>query len=108
MRDGKIYKYQTALRYRLRTYQPISDISKGYIKWKKPPDDDGNFETGSWEAVLATSATTSLGIIYVDFTSRLTAWDTSGDWKVWAFANFVGGGSAAGEAVTEHIYEEGE
>lgn len=106
--EGKIYKNQTALRYRLRTHQDISAIQTGYIKFKKPPDDDGVQVTGSWAAVRDTGATAAMGIVYVDFLGRGTAIDESGKWTFWSYVRFVGGGSAAGEGVDEMVYEEGE
>jgi len=106
--DGKIYKNQTALRYRLETRRPVSSLNAGYIKWRKPPDENGVSVTGVWDAVIDTGATASLGIVYVEFIGRPTAWDESGPWKLWSYVNFTGGGTAPGEAVEEYVYEEGE
>jgi hypothetical protein len=105
---GKIYKNQTGLRYRLRTYQPVSSMNAAYIKFRKPPDADYNYVTGSWPAVIDSGATASMGVVYVEFSGRPTALDEAGTWKFWSYVKFVGGGTAPGEAVEEVVFAEGE
>jgi hypothetical protein len=107
--EGKIYKNQTGLLYRMYTYQDVSTLNQAFVKWRKPDGTSSNsYLTGLWAANIESAATAELGIISVGFLGRGTAWDQSGRWKLWSYVNFVGGGSAPGEAIEEIVYEEGE
>jgi len=94
---GKIFKGQTALRIKLKTFVDLEDIENAVIKYRKPDGKIGEFSSAVGD--------TAEGIIFHECIEGEI--DVSGWWAFWAFVTFADGRTAAGEAAKVYIWNEG-
>jgi len=94
---GKIFKGQTALRIKLKTFVDLEDIENAVIKYRKPDGKIGEFSSAVGD--------TAGGIIFHECIEGEI--DVSGWWAFWAFVTFADGRTAAGEAAKVYIWNEG-
>jgi hypothetical protein len=93
----KIFKGQTALRIRVKTYCDLEGIQSAVIKYTKP-----NGKTGQFAAAVED---TEKGVIFHECIEGEI--DVSGWWAFWAFVTFADGRTAPGEAVKVYVWREG-
>ena len=94
---GKIYKGQTALRIKIRTFTDLEDAVSAVIKYRKP-----NGSVGEFSAAIGDIAK---GEIFHEVIEGEI--DVSGWWSFWAFITFGDGRTAMGEAAKVYIWNEG-
>ena len=94
---GKIFKGQSALRIKLKTFIDLDDIVSAVIKYRKPNGSMGEFPAAVSDA--------SKGIIFHECIEGEI--DVSGWWVFWAFVTFADGRTAAGQAVKVYVWQEG-
>ncbi len=106
--SDRIFQFQTALVYRLKTGVNINDISEAKFCFSKPAGAGGIRVTGAWSATIQSGATASLGIISHSFFSQPTAINEAGSWNFYPWIRLQTGGSAYGGSVAETVYRIGE
>ena len=94
----KIFKDQSALRIKMRTFVSLENIEKAVIRFCKPDGKQGEFSAGVDDSEAGT-------IIHEFIEGELNA---SGWWSFWAFVTFCDGRTAAGEAAKVFIWQEGQ
>ena len=99
--NDMLFEHSTPM-IRLNCDCVVTGMTEGRVRFKKPADDDGLRETGSWTGAAATGH----GIIYYDVvgTGAITG---SGEWSFYPWVRF-GEKEYIGKAHNEMIYTEGE
>jgi len=94
---GKIFKGQSALRIKVKTFIDLEEISSAVIKFRKPNGTGGELSAAVGDAAR--------GVIFHEcIEGELNA---SGWWAFWAFVTFGDGRTAAGETAKVFIWNEG-
>jgi hypothetical protein len=94
---GKVFKGQSALRIRVKTFTDLEGIDSASIKYRKPD--------GAWGEFSAGVSDTVKGVIFHECIEGEL--DIAGWWVFWAFITFADGRTAAGEAAKVFIWNEG-
>jgi len=94
---GKVFKGQTALRIKLKTFCDLEGIMNAVIKYRKPDGKTGEF-------AAAVNDTENDVIFHECIEGEI---DVSGWWLFWAFVTFGDGRTAAGETAKVYVWREG-
>lgn len=94
----KVIQNQTELQLELRTGLDLSFASNAEIRYKKPDGETGHFP--------ATIDTGRHGVMFYNVQSANDI-DQTGDWTIWAYAEFPSGNVVYGEATYFTVEEEG-
>jgi len=93
----KIFKGQSALRIKIKTFINLDDINSAVIKFRKP-----NGIIGEFAAAIIDFAEGIISHECIEGEIDVTGW-----WSFWAFVTFADGRTAAGEAAKVYVWREG-